>query len=566
MTNDWRTNSLTIIILLVNCLFFYRLYDLQVNQGNYYKAIAQGQQVYLSEEEGERGIVYFKNGEILAINKKNPYLFVSSEEIEDKEITAKTLSEVINKEESFLIDLMSEEGSFYNIVEKNISEETAKEIKNLKLKGVYIGNEIKRYYPAEKTASQIIGFINQEGVGQYGIERYYDDILKGESIVEKSEKNPYSFSFNVSREDSINGSSLELTIDYNIQFMAEKILNEGVKKYEADGGEIIVMNPNTGEIIAMAQSPNFDPNNYGNEKIDYFPNSSVQKIFEPGSIFKPITMAMAINENVVTPETTYKDNLGYVQFGTYRVSNFSNKIWGEISMTKVLEGSVNTGVIFAESKIGHDKFYNYLEKFGFFEKTNIDLSGEVFSKNNEIKKALENNIDVNFATASFGQGIASTPIQMITAFSSIINGGTLYRPMIVKKIDNEEIKTEIIRKNIVSKETTLKLRQMLINVVENGFGHLAKIEGYWIGGKTGTSQVPYTSIGINKSGYSDQTWQTFMGFAPALDPQFIILVKIDNSKKIKTSEYSAVPIFNELAKYIVDYWQIAPDYEKILDK
>ncbi len=566
MTNDWRTNSLTIIILLVSCLFFYRLYDLQVNQGNYYKAIAQGQQVYLSEEEGERGMVYFKNGEILAINKKNPYLFVSSEEIEDKEITAKTLSEVINKEESFLIDLMSEEGSFYNIVEKNISEETAKEIKNLKLKGVYIGNEIKRYYPAEKTASQIIGFINQEGVGQYGIERYYDDILKGESIVEKSEKNPYSFSFNVSREDSINGSSLELTIDYNIQFMAEKILNEGVEKYEADGGEIIVMNPNTGEIIAMAQSPNFDPNNYGNEKIDYFPNSSVQKIFEPGSIFKPITMAMAINENVVTPETTYKDNLGYVQFGTYRVSNFSNKIWGEISMTKVLEGSVNTGVIFAESKIGHDKFYNYLEKFGFFEKTNIDLSGEVFSKNNEIKKALENNIDVNFATASFGQGIASTPIQMITAFSSIINGGTLYRPMIVKKIDNEEIKTEIIRKNIVSKETTLKLRQMLINVVENGFGHLAKIEGYWIGGKTGTSQVPYTSIGINKSGYSDQTWQTFMGFAPALDPQFIILVKIDNSKKIKTSEYSAVPIFNELAKYIVDYWQIPPDYEKSLDK
>jgi len=566
MTNDWRTNSLTIIILLVSCLFFYRLYDLQVNQGNYYKAIAQGQQVYLSEEEGERGMVYFKNGEILAINKKNPYLFVSSEEIEDKEITAKTLSEAINKEESFLIDLMSEEGSFYNIVEKNISEEKAKEIKNLKLKGVYIGNEIKRYYPAEKTASQIIGFINQEGVGQYGIERYYDEILKGESIVEKSEKNPYSFSFNVSREDSINGSSLELTIDYNIQFMAEKILNEGVKKYEADGGEIIVMNPNTGEIIAMAQSPNFDPNNYGNEKIDYFPNSSVQKIFEPGSIFKPITMAMAINENAVTPDTTYIDNLGYVQFGTYRVSNFSNKIWGEISMTKVLEGSVNTGVIFAESKIGHDKFYNYLEKFGFFEKTNVDLFGEVFSKNGEIKKALENNIDVNFATASFGQGIASTPIQMITAFSSIINGGTLYRPMIVKKIDNEEIKTEIIRKNIVSKETTLKLRQMLINVVENGFGHLAKIEGYWIGGKTGTSQVPYTSIGINKSGYSDQTWQTFMGFAPALDPQFIILVKIDNSKKIKTSEYSAVPIFNELAKYIVDYWQIPPDYEKSLDK
>jgi len=563
---DCRINFLVLIVFLVSLGFFYRLFDLQINEGNYYKAMAQGQQVNLIEKQGERGIVYFKGKEILAINNKEPYLFVSPEEIKEKEKTAKILSEVIEKEESLLLDLMSKEGSFYNIVEKNITKEKAEEINNLDLAGIYIGYENKRYYPAEKTASQIIGFINQEGIGQYGLERYYDETLRGKSKIEKKEKNPYSFLFNISNKDSIDGSSLELTIDYNIQFMAEKILKNGVELYEAEGGEIIVMDPNSGAIIAMAQFPNFDPNNYGNESIEYFQNSSIQKIFEPGSIFKPITMAMALNEDVVTPETTYNDNLGYVQFGTYRVSNFSNKAWGEINMTKVLEGSVNTGVIFAEKRLGHQKFYDYLDKFGLFEKTEIDLAGEVFSKNSELKKALEKNIDVNFATASFGQGIATTPLQVISAFSSIVNGGTLYKPYVVKKINDEEIQSEIKEKNIISKETSLEIRNMLISVVEKGFGHLAQIEGYNIGGKTGTSQVPYTSLGINKSGYSENTWQTFMGFAPALDPKFIILVKLDNSKKIKTSEYSAVPIFNELSRYIIDYWQIPPDNNEDLDK
>jgi cell division protein FtsI/penicillin-binding protein 2 len=274
-------------------------------------------------------------------------------------------------------------------------------------------------------------------------------------------------------------------------------------------------------------------------------------------------MAMAINDGAVTAETKYNDKLGYVQYGTRKVSNFSNKVWGEVDMTTVLKKSINTGTIFAEKELGHQSFYEYLEKFGYFEKTGIDLSGEVISTNNEIKNAIKGNIDISFGTASFGQGIAMTPLQMINSFSVIINGGTLYKPYIVQKINNQLVEPKKMRENIISQETSTELKKMLIGVVEDGFGHLAKIEGYWIGGKTGTSQIPYSSIGINKAGYSDHTWQTFMGFAPALDPQFIILVKLNNSKKIKTSEYSAVPIFNKLANYIIDYWQIPPDY---LDK
>lgn len=560
---DLRINLIVIFVFIIGGLFLCRLFVLQIEQGNFYKAIAQGQQVQLSEIEGKRGYVYFSNGEILAMNKDEPYLFISPAEIEDNKKAIEEILKIIDVEESFLLSLLEDENSFYKIVKKEIGKEKADKIKSLKLKGLYIGNDTKRYYPAEKTGSQIIGFVNQDKIGQYGIEEYYNETIKGLSSLEKSERNPFSFSFKGTNNDALDGDNLTLTIDYNIQFVAEELLEDGIEEYDAEGGNIIVMNPNTGAIIAMAQQPNFDPNNYGNSDGKYFKNTSIQEIFEPGSIFKPITMAMAINDGAVTAETKYTDNLGYVQYPTNRVSNYSNKAWGEATMTKVLERSINTGVIFAEKELGHKSFYNYLEKFGIFEKTGIDLSGEVVSANNEIKNALKSNVDISFGTASFGQGIAMTPLQMINSFSAVINGGTLYKPYVVKKINNQVIEPEAIRENIISKEASTELKKMLISVVENGFGHLAKIDGYWIGGKTGTSQIPYSSIGINKAGYSEQTWQTFMGFAPALDPQFIILVKLNNSKKIKTSEYSAVPIFNKLANYILDYWQIPPDY---LDK
>jgi cell division protein FtsI/penicillin-binding protein 2 len=560
---DLRLSLVVIFVFIIGGLFLCRLFVLQIDQGNFYKAIAQGQQVQLSEIEGKRGYVYFSNGEILAMNKEEPYLFISPAEIENNEEAVEEILKIIDVEKSFLLSLLEDENSFYKIVKKEIGKEKADKIKSLKLKGLYIGNDTKRYYPAEKTSSQIIGFVNQDKIGQYGIEGCYNETIRGLSSLEKSERNPFSFSFKGTNNDSLDGDNLTLTIDYNIQFIAEELLEEGMEEYDAEGGNIIVMNPNTGAIIAMAQKPNFDPNNYGNSNGAYFKNTSIQEIFEPGSIFKPITMAMAINDGAVTAETKYTDNLGYVQYPTNRVSNYSNKAWGEVNMTQVLENSINTGVIFAEKELGHESFYNYLEKFGIFEKTGIDLSGEVVSANNEIKNALKSNVDISFGTASFGQGIAMTPLQMINSFSAIINGGTLYKPYVVKKINNQMVEPKAIRENIISKETSTELKKMLISVVENGFGHLAKVEGYWIGGKTGTSQIPYSSLGINKAGYSDSTWQTFMGFAPALDPQFIVLVKLNNSKKIKTSEYSAVPIFNKLANYIFDYWQIPPDY---LDK
>ena len=230
-------------------------------------------------------------------------------------------------------------------------------------------------------------------------------------------------------------------------------------------------------------------------------------------------------------------------------------------MTEVLEKSINTGAVFAESQLGHSLFLEYIKKFGIFEKTGIDLEGEIFSLNSNFQQGYE----INFATASFGQGIEMTPIQLARAFAAIANGGKLTKPHLVKKIlpdgKEEEVSPEISFTQVISSKTTAALTAMLVNVVENGFAKRAKISGYYIAGKTGTAQIPWGALGVNKSGYSEKTIQTFVGFAPAYHPQFLILVKLNNPKT-RTAEYSAVPLFQELAKYIIDYYQIPPDYEE----
>jgi cell division protein FtsI (penicillin-binding protein 3)/stage V sporulation protein D (sporulation-specific penicillin-binding protein) len=259
-------------------------------------------------------------------------------------------------------------------------------------------------------------------------------------------------------------------------------------------------------------------------------------------------MAGALEEGKITPKTTYIDK-GIVKIGGYTIYNYGKKVWGKRTMTEVLEKSINTGAVFVERKLGNNLFLKYIENFGFFEKTGIDLP-EIYSENKEFKKGYE----INFATASFGQGIEITPIQLVRAYCAIANGGRLVTPYL-----NSDKKPEL-SKPVISSKTASQLATMLVSVVDNGFAKPAHIPGYYIAGKTGTSQVPFTSLGIKKRGYSEKTWQTFIGFFPAFDPQFLILVKLDNPKT-KNSEYSAVPIFHDLAEYIINYYQIPPDYE-----
>jgi len=403
-------------------------------------------------------------------------------------------------------------------------------------------NEISRNYPQGTMASSLIGFVGGEGAGQYGVEGYYDGELEGE-------------------EKSDGGEDIFLTVDYNVQFAAENLLIKASQNLKIEGGQIIVMDPKTGKILALADYPNFDPNSYFKAKdFSIFQNGSVQNLFEPGSTLKPITMAAAMDKGKITPETTFTDS-GKVKIGESTIENFGGAVYGESTMIQVLEKSINTGVVFAEKKMGHDVFLNYLRAFGLFEPTNVDIQGEVYSEN----KQLENGGDINFATAAFGQGIEITPIQLARAFCAVANGGNLVKPYIVGKIvDNgeaAEIKPEISSQKVIASGTASKVAAMMVSVVENGFSKAAGIPGYYIAGKTGTSQISWSASGIKKRGYSDKTWQSFIGFFPAFNPRFLIFVKLDNPEA-NTAEYSAAPVFKELAQYLINYYSVPPDYEE----
>jgi len=545
----WRYNLIFILIILFGAAIISRLVYIQIVRHDLYMAWAQGQQKIFQPVKGERGKIFFKDGEILATNLKTKYLFVSPYEVEEKEKTAQELSQILGLEKEGILAKL-EKDSLFEKIKADLTEEKEKLIRELNLSGVYIKEALFRNYPQEYMASQIVGFLGGEENGQYGIEGYYDDLLQGKELIRKSD----------TIQGSYNGSDVFLTLDYNIQFMSEKLLKKAKQDLDIEGGEIIVLDPRTGRIIALANFPNFNPNNYSEiEDFEIFQNGAIQKLYEPGSSFKPITMAAAIDQGKVTPQTAYIDK-GKIKIGEYTIENYNGRVFGEKTMTEVLENSINTGAVFAESQLGHDLFLNYIESFGFFEPTDIDLQGEVFSENKIFKRGYE----INFATASFGQGIGITPIQLARAFTAIANEGRLVKPYIVEKIvtNGEEKKTlpEISSEQVISSKTASQLTAMLISVVENGFAKAAKVSGYYLAGKTGTAQIPWSVLGVDKKGYSGKTWQSFIGFGPAFNPRFLILVKLDNPKA-RTAEYSALPIFKELAKYIIDYYKIPPDYE-----
>jgi len=384
--------------------------------------------------------------------------------------------------------------------------------------------------------------------------------LQGKDIFFEKERKPGGYlTRNITGSDQ-KGSDLFLTIDYNIQFQAEKLLEEAEKNLGAEGGEIIVIDPTNGKIIALASLPGFNPNQYFEVKnLEVFKNPVVQKIFEPGSAFKPITMAIALDLGKIKPQTTYNDP-GIMHVDGWPIRNYAHRVYpGDITMTEVLEKSINTGAVFAVNQVENSDFLEYLERFGLFEKTEIDLKGEIAPSNRELKQGR----DINFATASYGQGIEMTPLQLVRAFSAVANNGKLVRPYLVEKIIKNdgvfETEHQVSSDNVISHSTAVKLTTMLVSVVEEGFSKAARIPGYYVAGKTGTAQVSFAALGIDKKGYSEKTWQSFVGYAPAFNPQFLILVKLNNPGT-RTAEYSAVPVFRELAKYIIDYWQIPPDY------
>lgn len=402
--------------------------------------------------------------------------------------------------------------------------------KNLLATNQKAGPEIKRLYPKGFFAGQIMGFVGFQGyrrVGQYGVEGSYDTALSDGDVI--------------------------LTIDPNIQAYAESRLATLLATWSSPHGSIIVQDPTSGAILAMASSPSFDPNRYQQFGFTDFINPATQEIFEPGSSFKPITMSAAINSGAVMPDTTYNDT-GAVTIGTYTIKNFNEKANGIQTMRQVLEHSLNTGAIFAQRKTGDDTFLNYLVAFGFGQKTGIDLGGELPGTIANLYQGRA----INFATASFGQGIAVTPLQLINAYSAIANGGKLMRPYIVQTVihaDGTVTDTKPQALGVpITEKTSAQIRSMLTDVVDHGFDK-ARIKGYDVAGKTGTAQIPDKNGGYVED---KQFIHDFVGFAPSYNPRFVVLIKMDRPQGITFAADSLSPVFGDMASFLIHYFKIPP--------
>lgn len=435
--------------------------------------------------------------------------------------------------------------------------------KILKIPGIDFNIENSRYYPENEIGSHLLGFVSYasgDGQGKYGLEEFFNDELFGQYGSLKSEKGGKANVIIVNDREyvkPIKGSDLVLTIDRNVEFIACQKLAEAVKKHGATGGTVIVMNAKTAAIIAMCSLPDFNPNSYKEvNDISVYNNPALLYQYEPGSVFKTVTMSIALDQNKVSPSTTYKDD-GQIMIKGWpkpiKNSDFSTHgAHGVVDMNFVLENSLNTGAIFAMRQVGPKIFSDYVKNYGFGEKTGVELGAE---SSGEIGNLLVKKVkEIDAATASFGQGIAATPLQMIMPYQAIANGGVLMKPYVVKAIIKGDKREEIMPKQlrrVISTKTAATVSAMLVNVVENGHSKKAYIPGYYIGGKTGTAQV---AVG---GGYSaDNYIHTFIGIAPIDEPAFVMLTKIDAPKDVQYAEGSALPLWTEIADFMLKYYQV----------
>lgn len=453
-------------------------------------------------------------------------------------------------------------------IRRKVDEDVMKKIKDADLPGIEYYLEPFRYYPEKEIGSQLVGFVSEgeEGMkGRYGLEGFFNDELSGRKGLVKVEKGAKGGVLIVSdREvkEAKNGSDLVLTIERSIEYTVCKKLEANAMKHGADSGTIIVMEPFSGAIIAMCSWPNYDPNNFENNKdINLFNNPAIFDSYEPGSIFKVITMAAGIDQEKITPNTFYDDK-GFVMVEGWpkpiKNSDFATHGGhGRVNMSHVLNFSLNTGTVYISNKLGPDTFVDYVKKFGFGEKTGIELETEGVSN---INSMLRDKIrPVELATASFGQGITATPLQMISSYAAVANGGLLMKPYLVDEIitaDGQSHKTQPVTiRRVISEKTAATVGAMMVNVLEDGHTGRARVKGYYVGGKTGTAQV------AEKGKYGTKTIHTFIGLAPVDEPKFVMLIRFDDPKDVQFADSSAAPLFSELAEYILNYYEVPKERE-----
>ncbi len=565
---QWRFVILKIFFLCVGAAIIGRLFSLQILDHQKYAAAADRQQGVSLTLTAKRGMMYFQdkdgNRKIAALNKEWPAVAVIPKSVKEPETVSLELSSALNISKESIDALLAKTTDPFEIVARKIDPQKAEAIDSKKLSGVQVFSEFRRFYPGGSLASQALGFINFEKdieTGQYGLERFYNAELSGEAGILSSTKDAKGTLLYLGRKilkPQENGAGVILTIDPNIQKKSEEEIKKLVKKWDAESASFLVMDPLTGKILALGGYPDFDPNYYSKERdISVFNNPIISSQYELGSIMKPVTMAAGINEGLVNPDTTYTDT-GEAIIGAFHIKNYDLQAHGVQTMTQVLEKSLNTGAMYVETLLGKETFLSYMESFGFGEKTGIQFPNEARGNISN----LSYNRDSDYATASFGQGISITPLQIAVAISAIANGGTLVQPYLVDSIEDDSGNRTIIehpsKGQVISKETSEMVTKMLVSVVENGFDNHAGIQGYFVAGKTGTAQVPYK----DKRGYDpNRAIHSFVGYAPAFHPKFLMFIQLNEPRGVKFASSSITPTFHEIAKYMLSYLQIPQDIQ-----
>lgn len=430
-------------------------------------------------------------------------------------------------------------------------------------KGIVLEEQEMRIYPEKTLAAHVLGYLGwqeDKKVGHYGIEGFFEDTLDGDFGFFSGERDSRGRFIGVAANEfrpAEDGADVVLTIDRVVQSLIEKELKDGVERYGAERGSIVVMDTKTGAIRGMATYPTYDPNVYfaiSDPRVQL--NPVVSEIFEPGSILKPAIMAAAIAEGKVEPDSTIVDN-GPVRVAEYTIDTYDGKHYGTQTMTQVLEQSNNVGMVQVGQMLGHETMYDYLRRFGLGERTGIELEGET---QGSLPSLNEWNV-TTVATASFGQGVALTPLQAVNAINAIANGGQLMQPYIVSRTrtpDGTEEETEpTVVRSIVTPQAAAQLSAMMVSVIENGVATLAKVPGYYLAGKTGTAQVP-----DERGKYSpDRKIISFVGFGPFEEPRFTVLIKLDNPAGLSLASGTAAPMFKSIAEKLLNYYQIPPAYD-----
>lgn len=567
-----KNNPIFRVWLLSFGVFFFavilitRLYFVQVVFGDEYRNRADKQYFQTQSDIFNRGAIYFQNkgGSLFpaAIQKTGFTVAVNPSVITSHDFLFYQLSSVIELKEEEFWEKINKGGSYQKIATR-LDVDDAEKIKKLNLRGVDIQQEKWRYYPAGSLAAHVLGIVgykDDELAGRYGLERFYENFLKrqNESVFVNFFAEVFA-SIKDSTSDDLKEKEADIiiSIDPQVQSNLEEKLKELNEKFSSGFSGGIIINPQNGEIVAMGSYPTFDPNNFQSEhSVSIFSNPLVENVFEMGSIIKALTLAAALDFGAISPDTTYFDS-GSIILNNRQISNFDGRGRGHVPMQEVLNSSLNTGAAFVVGQMGNQNFARYMFDFGLGESSGIDLPNEA----GNLVENLSSSRDLEYATASFGQGIAFTPISTVRALSVLANGGQLITPHLIKKVD---YKNGLPRKishpegrRVLKEETSEEISRMLVNVVDTALlGGGVKMENYSIAAKTGTAQVAKED---GRGYYDDRFFHTFFGYFPAFDARFLVFLFTYNPKGVRYASETLTHPFMDIVKYLINYYEISPD-------